>query len=349
MCHKPRYPDWSYRLDTDWPNGCSQALIRIQSVVRHTLESKNSNEQAGGMTFVDRDQGRRNALIQPSEIRTAILILLTFLVLFSRHSHAQEREGVRDLLRKESQLMQYVPVEKIEQAAKLHYTSEMRSASEKQQLAPSQHPQVIRLRAIANRLLRFTPDWNPRASAWEWEVNLVFSPQVNAYCAAGGKIAFFSGILSKLQLTDDEVAAIMGHEIAHALREHTRAQYAKGVATRLGTVAASNILGMHDTGNKVLALGAHLLTLQFSRADEAEADLIGMELVARGGYNPAAGVSLWEKMAVNSGMGEPEILRTHPSDLRRIAQIRAILPRVVPLYEKAERPTVAYGPPTPSK
>jgi predicted Zn-dependent protease len=151
----------------------------------------------------------------------------------------------------------------------------------------------------------------------------------------GGKIAFYTGILDKLKLTDDEVAMVMGHEIAHALREHARERMGKNAATNIGTNLLSQVLGLGQLGHTVTQYGAQLLTLEFSREDESEADLVGMELAARAGYNPRAGVSLWQKMASVNKNAPPQWLSTHPASSTRIAEIEANLPKVEPLYRRA--------------
>jgi predicted Zn-dependent protease len=217
----------------------------------------------------------------------------------------------------------------------------LKQASDKNALAPDNHPQVLRLRSISKRLIPYSYEWNPRAKDWAWQVNLIGSDQINAFCMPGGKIAFYIGILSKLELSDDEVAMVMGHEIAHALREHARERMGKSMATnalsRIGGALASVYLGVDPRlTDAVAAQGANLLTLKFSREDESEADLVGMELAARAGYNPQAGVTLWQKMdAANKG-APPQWLSTHPSGRTRIKDIQANLPKVEPFYQRAK-------------
>lgn len=161
------------------------------------------------------------------------------------------------------------------------------------------------------------------------------SKNINAFCMPGGKIAFFTGILERLQLTDDEVAMIMGHEIAHALREHARERAAKSTLTNItGRIAGLLLFG--QGGDIIGAAGSNLLTLKFSRDDEREADLVGMELAARGGYNPAAGITLWEKMTAVAKGGPPQWMSTHPSGQSRIQLIKDHLKEVEPLYERAK-------------
>jgi predicted Zn-dependent protease len=160
----------------------------------------------------------------------------------------------------------------------------------------------------------------------------------------GGKIAFYSGILKTLQLSDDEVAMVMGHEIAHALREHARERMGKNAATGIGASVITQLFGLGQIGQTVTNYGAQLLTLEFSRSDESEADLVGMELAARAGFDPRAGVTLWQKMGAANKNAPPQWLSTHPSGNTRIADIEANLPRVMPLYLRAKK-AVASGSP----
>lgn len=239
---------------------------------------------------------------------------------------------------KASALRQLVPAEELEGAAQQQYVQMMGEAQSQRALVPASHPQVQRLRRIAQRLIPHAAPWNDRAAQWNWEVNLINSPQINAFCMPGGKIAFYTGILDKLQLTDDEAAMIMGHEMAHALREHARARVAKSSATNMGLRLGAQLLGLGQIGDIAADLGTQLLTLRFSREDETEADLVGLELAARSAYQPQASVSLWQKMtAANSGAGSPSFLSTHPPGPNRIRELENNVPKVQGLYEKARR------------
>lgn len=258
---------------------------------------------------------------------------------------AQDGEGVRGDVGKISRLAKLVPAEQVEQAAAAQYAQMQREAAQQRALAPANHPQVVRLRAIAQRLIPYTLPWNPRAREWTWEVNLIGSKQINAFCMPGGKIAFYYGILQQLQLSDAEVATIMGHEMAHALREHARERMGKTAATRIGANLISSLLGLGSAGDALLGMGAQLLTLQFSREDETEADIVGMELAARAGYDPAAGITLWQKMLEASKGAPPEFFSTHPPGEKRIREIEGKLPKVQGLYARAEKPPRNYGPP----
>lgn len=256
---------------------------------------------------------------------------------------ALAREGVD--VGGQSGFSRLVSAEQVEQAAVQQYDQLKAQARQKGELGADADPQVVRLRAIAKRIIPYSLEWNKRAASWPWEVNLLKSKELNAFCMPGGKIAFYSGILEQLQLNDDEVAMIMGHEMAHALREHARARMGKTAATRLGAGLISSILGLGNTGDALLNMGGQLLTLKFSREDESEADLIGMELAARSGYDPRAGVTLWKKMEAASKGAPPQFLSTHPSSGTRIQDIEANLPKVMPLYQRAAKPPQRFDAP----
>jgi predicted Zn-dependent protease len=245
-------------------------------------------------------------------------------------NHAFARDGVD--VGSNSVFSKLVSAETIEESAAQQYNKMLQQAASQGALGGKDHPQVKRLRSIAAKIIPNAIGWNPRAANWRWEVNLIGSKQINAFCMPGGKIAFYSGILEQLKLTDDEVATVMGHEVAHALREHARERMGKNAATSVGANLLSGVLGLGQLGQTVTSYGAQLLTLQFSRSDESEADLVGMELAARGGFDPRAGVSLWQKMAAASKGAPPQWLSTHPSGNTRIADIQANLPKVMPLY-----------------
>jgi predicted Zn-dependent protease len=256
---------------------------------------------------------------------------------------AWAREGVD--VGKTSSFSKLVPAAQVEQAATQQFVQMQNQARQQHALAPDDHPQLVRLRYIAKRIIPFTTEWNARAAQWRWEVILLGSPQINAFCMPGGKIAFYWGILARLQLSDDEVAMIMGHEMAHALREHARERIGKSFATRGALELGSALLGLGNTGRMFAGMGEQMLSLVFSRDDESEADLVGMELAARAGYDPGAGVTLWQKMGAVSKGAPPEFLSTHPSGPTRIKDIQANLPKVEGLFERAPRPERRFEPP----
>jgi Zn-dependent protease with chaperone function len=238
---------------------------------------------------------------------------------------------------KSSSVRKLVPAADLEQAADKQYAEMMAEARSKGVLMPANHPQVKRLRGMASKLIPHAAPWNDRARNWRWEVQLIESPDINAFCMPGGKIAFYTGILDKLKLDNDETAMIMGHEMAHALREHARERVAKTQATGMGLSVLSQLLGLGNLGDVAANLGTQLLSLKFSREDETEADLVGLELAARSGYRPQASVSLWQKMAAANGSGGPSFLSTHPTGPERIRDLQANVPKVQGLYEQARR------------
>ena len=235
-----------------------------------------------------------------------------------------------------SRLRGLVPADELEVAAAQQYAQMMGEARSQSALAPAGNAQLQRLQRIANKLVPQAAQWNDRAKSWRWEVNLIGSKQINAFCMPGGKIAFYTGILEQLKLTDDETAMIMGHEMAHALREHARARIAKSQGTGTLLSIGAQLFGLGQLGDVAASLGTQLITLRFSRDDETDADLVGLELAARGGSDPQASVSLWQKMGqAGGGAGGPSFLSTHPSGPQRIQQLQANVPKVQGLYQRA--------------
>ena len=203
----------------------------------------------------------------------------------------------------------------------------------------SAHVWLSRVRAVAARIRPQTAVFRGDAPGWKWEVNLIESDQLNAFCMPGGKIMFYTGLIRKLGLNDDEIAVVMGHEIAHALREHSREQVSQAVAAQTAIGIGTQLLGLGGGASQLTGAAYQaLVATQFSRAHESEADRIGLELMARAGYNPQAGVSLWQKMGnAGSGAGAPAFLSSHPSDSSRVQQIQSLLPTVMPLYQATRR------------
>ena len=239
-----------------------------------------------------------------------------------------------------------VSAEQVEQSASSQYRQMLQQASNQRALASKDHPQLQRLRAIAERMIPHAPACNERARQWRWEVQLIGSNELNAFCMPGGKIAFFWGILARLQLSDDEVATIMGHEMAHALLEHAREQMGKNMVTQGGLRLGAALLGLGNVGDMAAQAGSQLLSLAYSRSDETQADRLGMIMAAQAGYDPAAGVTLWKKMmAASGGRAPPKLLSTHPVSTERIQDIERRLPRAQPFYEAAEKPERVFGPP----
>jgi predicted Zn-dependent protease len=225
----------------------------------------------------------------------------------------------------------------VNQSAEKQYAQAVAQARQKGALNRDA-AQTERVRAIANRLIPQTAVFRPDAAGWRWEVNVIASDQLNAWCMPGGKIAVYSGLIDKLRLSDDEIAAIMGHEIAHALREHARERISQQVATSAVVGIGAAALGLGQAGADIGNLVAQVtFTLPNSRTHEVEADRIGVELAARAGYDPRAAVSVWQKMAKASEGGPPQFLSTHPSPENRIKDLEVYAQRVLPLYEAARK------------
>lgn len=260
------------------------------------------------------------------------LILLVALALAGCQTVRTTQPGVVGVDREQSMM---VSSASINQSAERAYRQVLSGAQRKGEL--NRDPvELERLRAIARRLIAQTRAFRNDAPGWNWEVNLITSKEMNAWCMPGGKIAFNTGLIERLKLSDDEIAAVMGHEISHALREHARERASQamvqgigiaviGVATRAPGVAM-------DMTQMVLDI---TFNLPNSRTDEIEADRIGVELAARAGYDPRAAVTLWEKMQQTGGGQAPQFLSTHPAHENRVADLRAYAQRVMPLYEQA--------------
>ena len=274
--------------------------------------------------------GQRQSDPEPGSSYLAPRTLAQLLALRAQHPKAQIVAGCTDVgLWVTKFLRDISPAETLEQAADQQYAQLLAKARAQGVLAPADNPQLQRLHAIARRLIPQTYRWNERARNWRWQVNLIFSKQLNAFCMPGGKIAVYSGIIDQLALTDDELAMILGHEMAHALREHARERVAKSKATSMGLSLGAQLLGLGSLGDVAAGLGTQLLTLKFSRDDETEADLVGLEIAARAGYQPQAAVRLWEKMMAATGSGKgTEFFSTHPSGPHRIQELQANVAKV---------------------
>lgn len=228
------------------------------------------------------------------------------------------------------------------------------SESQMNQSAASQYSQVIaearaaktlntnaatyrRVQNIADKLIAQTKTFRSDALDWNWEVNVITDSTINAWCMPGGKIVVYTGIIDSLDLTDGELAAVMGHEISHALKEHSREQASRAALTQLGIATIASVTNMGDLGTTALVLGAQYgLTLPFSRDNESEADEMGTELMARAGYDPNDAVSVWRKMNSLSQGEVPEFMSTHPSNSSRISNLQKVATKVQPLYEEAK-------------
>lgn len=213
------------------------------------------------------------------------------------------------------------------------------SESSRKGLLNQDRGMLERVREIAGRLEPQTKVFRADAPGWKWEVNVIAGKEPNAFCMPGGKIVVYSALVDKLNLSDDEIAIVLGHEIAHALREHSREQVSQALAAQLAIGVGTSLLGLGGLSSTAANVGYEaLIATRFSRNDESEADRIGLELAARSGYDPRAGVTFWQKLINSSDGGRsPEFLSTHPTQTSRIEEIQRLLPTVMPLYEAAKR------------
>ncbi len=198
-----------------------------------------------------------------------------------------------------------------------------------------------RIDLITGRLIAQAIELRPASAKWEWSVEIIDDPKtVNAWCMAGGRMAIYTGLIDQLEATDDELAQIMGHEISHALANHTAERMSVAMASTIGVVAVgvvSDRPGVAMTG--AAAAAALAIKKPNSRRSESEADEIGIELAAKAGYDPHAAVTLWLKMAEVGGNGPPEFLSSHPSPEHRMETLEALVPQMMPYYEApGERP-----------
>jgi len=225
----------------------------------------------------------------------------------------------------------------VNKASQQAYRKTLQEAAKKKALNRDAS-QVQRVRAIAARLIPATSAFRADAPRWQWEVNVIASQEVNAWCMPGGKIAVYSGLIEKLNVTDEELAAVMGHEIAHALREHGRERASQQAAQSTAIGIGAALLGIGNAGASLANIVADVTVgLPYSREFEREADRIGVELAARAGYDPRAAISLWQKMGQAGGSAPPQFLSTHPSPENRARDLTDYAARVMPLYQAARR------------
>ncbi len=179
-----------------------------------------------------------------------------------------------------------------------------------------------------------------KLAGYQWEFNLIESDQVNAWCMPGGKVAFYTGILP---ICRDEagIAVVMGHEVSHAIARHGSERMSQGLLMQMGGMALSSALKNKPQKTQALymtafAVGAQYgAMLPFSRAQESEADHLGLIFMAMAGYDPHEAPKFWERMTAQGGAKPPEFLSTHPSDERRIRDLKALIPEAMKYYRPA--------------
>lgn len=225
----------------------------------------------------------------------------------------------------------------VESASAQSYAKMVQGATKQEKI--NRDPAMLaRVQGIARKLIAQVPVFREDARQWRWEVNVFQSEEINAFCMAGGKIGVYAGLITRLKLSDDELAAVIGHEIAHALREHVREQMSMQYASQLPGLVLAIATGSRAIGQLGDMVTNVSLTLPRSREAEAEADQIGVELAARAGYDPRAAISLWQKMGQVGGSRPPEFLSTHPSAQSRQQDLARVSELVMPLY-RAARPS----------
>lgn len=266
--------------------------------------------------------------------RLALLLVMAAFALSSCQTVQTTQPGAVGVQRKQSMLLSS---QEVNQGAVRAYREELKKAAAKGAL--NRNPaQVARVRAIARRLEAASGAFRPDAPRWAWETNVITSNEINAWCMPGGKIAVYTGLIDRLHVTDDELAAVMGHEIAHALREHGRERASQAMAQAMVISIVGAAVGASGSSMQLAQIITDVtINLPNSREDEQEADRIGVELAARAGYDPRAAVTLWQKMERASGSGPPQFLSTHPSPENRIRDLQIYAARVMPLYEAARR------------
>jgi predicted Zn-dependent protease len=227
-----------------------------------------------------------------------------------------------------------VPSAQIEQGAAEAYEAELKAARDKGVLNTDK-AQLARVTTIARRIVAATPSFRADATSWNWQFNVQKTKDLNAYCMPGGRIMVYSGLMEALDLSDAELATVLAHEVAHALREHTRERVSRAYGQQLVLSGVAAVTGVSEgTANLANMVAEVTFQLPFSREQESEADTIGLELMARAGYDPRAAVTLWNKMSAAAATSQPKFLSTHPAPKERIKDIEKNLPRVLPLYAK---------------
>jgi predicted Zn-dependent protease len=239
------------------------------------------------------------------------------------------RPGAVDIERKQTMLVSEASVE---QGAQQAYLGELQKADVSGKLN-ADPALTARVQRITQRLIPVTATFRPDAPDWKWEVNTLTTPEVNAYAMPGGKIMVYSGLVERLQLTDGEIAAVLGHEISHALREHTRERVSRAYEQQAALLGLAVLIGA-SPGTMELAdkVASTTFELPHDRQQEAEADVMGLELMARAGYDPHEAISLWKTMMAAEKDAPPQFLSTHPASANRIADLENHMPQVLPLY-----------------
>ncbi|MBV6271689.1 M48 family metallopeptidase [Alcaligenaceae bacterium CGII-47] len=269
-----------------------------------------------------------------SKIRTSRWSVLALTLLLGACTSVQTTQSGQVGIDRTQYMSSMVPEAQLNQEAASQYKQILNDARAKGRL-DRDAAQTRRVQTIAQRLIAQVGVFRQDARNWQWETHVLSADEVNAWCMPGGKIAVNTGLIQKINPSDAELAAVLGHEIAHALREHTREQVSQQMATSIGISILAAVTGSQASADLGSQLSQVMFTLPNSRGHETEADRLGVELAARAGYDPRAAVTLWQKMSQTGGGAPPEFLSTHPSASSRIADLQKAAAAVMPLYTQA--------------
>lgn len=273
---------------------------------------------------------------QITRFKNLALVLTGFMVMQLTGCATTTKDSAAGVSRSQFLLM---PASAVDRMSAQAYNQTLSEAKKKKTLN-ADPAMVKRIKGISNRLIAHVGVFREDAIKWQWEVNVEQNDQLNAYCMPGGKIMVLSGLVEKINATDDELAAVIGHEIAHALREHGRERMSQAYVQQFGLQALASMIGgsLGSAAAQGAGLGSQLFfSLPNGREQERESDRMGLELAARAGYNPDAAVTLWQKMGAQSKSAPSEFFSTHPSSANRIADLKALAPKMYPLYEAAKK------------
>ncbi|WP_415767800.1 M48 family metallopeptidase [Paraburkholderia sp. J69-1] len=229
-----------------------------------------------------------------------------------------------------------IPSPALEAQAAAEYNEIVRGAAHSKLLYPESDPHVQRVRQFVDRLAPYSLKWSDRVKNWKWEVAVIRSPDFRMYCLPGGKIVVYGGLLDRVKLNDNELGMLLGHEIAHAVREHVRERLGEQQAAQIESGVVPQLFGLADLGVFPLGIGSRLVEMHYGRADETEADVIGSDIAARAGFDPRAALTLWDKLAVATKSDRDQgFIYVHPYTPARRADIAKRLADMMPLYAKA--------------
>ena len=229
-----------------------------------------------------------------------------------------------------------IPSPVLEAQSAAEYKEIVRGAAHSHCLYPDTDARVQRMRRLVDRLAPYAQKWSERVKGWKWKVAVIRSPEIRMYCLPGGKVIVYSGLLDRVKLDDDELGMLLGHEIAHAVREHVRERLGEALEPRIKAGQVPQLYGYADLGVFPLGISSRLYEMRYGRDDEAEADVIGSDIAARAGFHPRAAVSLWDKLALATKDENDEgYIYVHPYTAARRAEIVKRLPDMMQLYAKA--------------